>query len=522
MKKKTDRRTSTQSRPERSDRTELKQGSKPFDTSKEKYKILFNGMMQGTFYQALDGSLLDVNPAALKIFGLTRKAFLHRNSHSPSWQVIREDGSSISSHEHPSMVALKTGLPVLDTTVGVFNPRKKEYVWVIVNAVPMFNPGEATPYQVCVTLHDITTRLQAEKALHLNEEHFRVLTETAPDAIISADRQGRIVAWNQGAQEMYGYKSKDILGRNCYLIIPKNEREQHNKMFAALINAGKPITSKAPMEGHGLRKNGEVFEIEVSINLSWYENEPFFTLIARDITKRKQLEKSLYEREERLRLLYDNAPIGICIFDKKGLLLQANKFCEQCFGHSRDELLRHGLVKFLHPDDREQTREALLCMVANHDKAGKHVVIENRYFAADGSTVYMKQTVQGLFDANGNVSSAIVLTEDITLTKQLSLANAAIINKLKDVHLQLNNFASLLAEDKYVEQATSLSDYNLTSQENRIASMIYHGSTNESIAQKLCVSENIVKHHVTSLYKKIKVKNRIGLINMIRKNNITV
>lgn len=501
---------------------ELKQVAQPFDTNKEKYTLLFNEMVQGVFFQAPDGSLLDVNPAALKIFGLTRKAFLHRNSHSPSWQVIREDGSFMSSHEHPSTVALKTGLPVLDRAVGVFNPRKNDFVWVIVNAVPMFVPGETVPHQVCVTLHDITARLQAEKALHLSEEHSRVLTETAPDAIITADSQGRIVSWNQGAQKIYGFKPKEIIGRSCDLIIAENKRQHHNKMFAALIESGKSISSQAPAEGFGLRKNGELFEVEISFNLSRYENKPFFTIIARDISQRKQLEKSLYEREERFRLLLENAPIGICFFDKNGLLLQANKYCEQCFGHSRDQLLRHGLPKFLHPDDREQTRQELLSMVANNDKTEKPVVIENRYFAADGRTIYTKQTVQGLFDENGNITSAIMLTEDITVIKQLSLANAAIIKKLKDVHLQLNNFARLLAEDKHFEQATSLSDYNLTAQESRIASMIYHGSTNKSIAEKLFISENTVKHHITSLYNKMKVKNRIGLMNMIRKNNITL
>ena len=164
MKKKTDTRTNAQSRPAKCDSTEHRQGPQPFDTSKEKYKILFNGMMQGVFFQAPDGSLLDVNPKALEIFGLTRKAFLHRNSHSPSWQVIREDGSCMNSHEHPSTVAVKTGLPVLDVTVGVFNPRKKTYVWVIVNAVPLFHPGETTPYQVCVTLHDITAAVAGRKS----------------------------------------------------------------------------------------------------------------------------------------------------------------------------------------------------------------------------------------------------------------------------------------------------------------------------------------------------------------------
>jgi PAS domain S-box-containing protein len=522
MKKKTDTRTNAQSRFVSSDSTELKKGAKLFDTSKEKYKTLFNGMMQGAFFQAPDGSLLDVNPKALTIFGLTRKAFLHRNSHSPIWKVIREDGSIMTSQEHPSTVALKTGLPVLDVTVGVFNPRKKNYVWVIVNAVPLFHPGETTPYQVCVTLHDITERLQAAKALRLSEERSRVLTETAPDAIITADKQGRIVSWNQGAQKIYGFKPKEIIGSKSSRIIPRNERQKHNKIFAALIKAGKPLTSENPSDGHGLRKGGEVFEVEVSFNLTWYDNEPFFTIFVRDISKRKQLERILYEREKRLRLLVENAPISICIFDSKGSLLQANKVSEQCFGRPVDELLRHGLNKFLHPDDREQTRQAIIRMVENHGKKGKHVVIENRYFAADGRTVYTKQSIQGLFDAQGKISFALMLTEDITITKQLSLMNTMILNKLKDVHVELDQFARLLSNDKHYLQSKSLSDYSLTSQESKIASMIYHGSSNKGIAHKLCLSENTVKHHVTGLYAKMKVKNRMGLIRTIRENHIII
>jgi len=133
---------------------------------------------------------------------------------------------------------------------------------------------------------------------------------------------------------------------------------------------------------------------------------------------------------------------------------------------------------------------------------------------------YRDLSATGVFDADGDISFAIMLTEDITLTKQLSLANAMIINKLKDVHLQLNSFASLLADDKNFLPAISLSDYDLTPGETRIVSMIYHGSSNKHIAEKLCISENTVKHHVTNLYNKMKVENRIGLINMIRETTL--
>jgi PAS domain S-box-containing protein len=361
-----------------------------------------------------------------------------------------------------------------------------------------------------------------KRALRLSEDHARVLIETAPDAIITLGKQGRIVSWNHGAHNIFGFKPNEIIGRKCDLIIPEQGRQNHHQHFAALINTGKPIASEVPVEGYGLRKNGEVFDVEVAFNLSWYDNEPFFSLIVRDISKRKQLEQVIYEREERLRLLFENAPIAICIFDNKGLLMQVNKFCEQCFGHSRDELVRHGLAQFLHPDDREQTRQALLRMVKNHNKAGESFAIENRYFTSDGRTIYTKQSVQGVFDANGKISFAIILTEDITNEKQLSLANELIVNKLKDVHLELNSFTNMLADSKKVVPTKLLSDYDLTNGESRIASMIYHGSSNKQIAKKLYISVNTVKHHITNLYYKMKVKNRIGLINMIRDNNIII
>ena len=124
--------------------------------------------------------------------------------------------------------------------------------------------------------------------------------------------------------------------------------------------------------------------------------------------------------------------------------------------------MRHGLPRFLHPDDREQTKQALLRMVKNHNKAGEHFVIENRYFAADGRTIYTKQSVQGVFDANGKISFAIMLTEDITTAKQLSIMNTVMLHQLKDVHFQLNQFVSRLADDKIFLHTNSLNDYSLT------------------------------------------------------------
>lgn len=124
--------------------------------SEAKYRLLFDNLDLGVFVQLADGSLLDVNAAALAMFGLEREEFLGRNSSSSSWDVVNADGMPVSADEHPSMRALSNGQLGPDRVLGVFNPRRGEHVWMAINTIPLTRPGEALPCQVIVTLHDIT------------------------------------------------------------------------------------------------------------------------------------------------------------------------------------------------------------------------------------------------------------------------------------------------------------------------------------------------------------------------------
>jgi PAS domain S-box-containing protein len=519
MRKKTSAHANAQGRSMRSVTTEQKQGREPHSASEKKYRTLFEGMLQGAFFQAADGRLLDVNPRALKILGLTRLEFLSKTTQSPSWKLIREDGSSVPEEEHPLQGVLRTGLPETDKIFGVFNHLTKAYVWVIVNAIPQFRPGGSKPYQVYVTLHDITERKRDEEALRQSEERYRMLTETSPDAIMTVNAQGRIVSWNRGAEKTYGFTADQILGKDLLRIIPERFRPRQSRLVKMMASGSNPSVLSAPREIFGLRKDGSEFCAEATFNMFRANDEPFFTTIVRDISERKQTEKRLHESEELFRLSFENAPIGISIIDKDGAMIQANMFCSQCFGRGRDELMQQGFVVFLHPDDREK---CIKMFAADSERFRLLTLVENRYFAADGRTIYTKQHIQGIFDALGNLVSIIVLTEDITAAKQLTLMNNAVLNKLKDVHGQLNEFCGMLPENQKFLTAKTLSDYELSPMEKKIASMMFHGSPNKAIAFNLRISVNTVKHHITSIYNKFNVKNRLEFSSSIRTNRIFI
>lgn len=139
--------------------------------NEEKFRSLFENMTQGAFYQRADGVLLDINPAGLELFGLTRDQFLGKTLMDPQWKVIREDGSDIHGEQHPSMQALRTGKPIKGAILGVYNPQRERYVWLNISAVPQFISGVDRPYQVFVTMHDISARKQTEEVLKQQATH---------------------------------------------------------------------------------------------------------------------------------------------------------------------------------------------------------------------------------------------------------------------------------------------------------------------------------------------------------------
>jgi PAS domain S-box-containing protein len=134
--------------------------------SEEKYRTMFENMAEGVFYQSADGTMIDVNAAALEIFGLAREEFLGSTSYDEVWQVVDVDGKPLPPAERPSIIALKTGQFVQKDDVGIYNSQKQAFTWLRIFAKPQFRPGENEPYQVFVTLHEVTARKQAQEEIN--------------------------------------------------------------------------------------------------------------------------------------------------------------------------------------------------------------------------------------------------------------------------------------------------------------------------------------------------------------------
>jgi diguanylate cyclase (GGDEF)-like protein/PAS domain S-box-containing protein len=163
--------------------TGRKQAEAALKESEQKFRLIFETMAHGIVYQDEQGYITSANPAAEKILGLTLDQMQGRTSIDPRWRAIHEDGSDFPGETHPAMVALRTGMPVSNVIMGVYNPQTDTYRWINVSAMPRFRHGETKPYQVYATFDDITERRQTETALRASDERYQAFIAQSFEAI---------------------------------------------------------------------------------------------------------------------------------------------------------------------------------------------------------------------------------------------------------------------------------------------------------------------------------------------------
>src|SRR5213594_2393711 len=143
---------------------------------------------------------------------------------------------------------------------------------------------------------ELDARKRAEAALQKSEEGFRAVAETASDAIVSADKRGHITYFNPGAERIFGYAARDVIGSPLTLLMPKRFHEAHRQGLARFLTTGEARVIGRTVDLVGQRKEGTEFPLELSL-ASWKAGgETYFTGILRDITERKRLEQEVQQR----------------------------------------------------------------------------------------------------------------------------------------------------------------------------------------------------------------------------------
>ncbi|WP_392533644.1 response regulator [Nostoc sp. C117] len=135
-------------------------------------------------------------------------------------------------------------------------------------------------------------RQRTQEELHFSQARFARILDIADDAIISINGFQDITLFNQGAEKIFGYSAQEVIGQGLDLLLPQRFYQMHRQH---VVDFGKSPNLARRMgerrEIYGRRKDGTEFPAEASISKIDMGNEIFYTVILRDITERKQVER---------------------------------------------------------------------------------------------------------------------------------------------------------------------------------------------------------------------------------------
>ncbi len=280
---------------------------------------------------------------------------------------------------------------------------------------------------------------QTEETLRESEARYRIVTESASDAIITIDQEHTILFVNPAAEKVFGYTVDEMLGKQLFMLMPESMRGAH----AAGMKRYKETNIKGiPWQGielPALHKDGREIPIEVTFGEINREGKRLFTAVIRDITERKKVAEILQNSESRYRALFDSNPNPVLVFDLETLrILAANKMASNHYGYSQEEFLEMS-IKDIRPPEAITDMITAVAVTAKSDDKFTHIT---KHKKKDG-TIFDVEIAAHPFTFEGR-SARLVLISDITERKRAE-NESKIISEIIQGVTTTSNLEELLA-----------------------------------------------------------------------------
>ena len=245
--------------------------------------------------------------------------------------------------------------------------------------------------------------------LAVSEARYRLLADGSPDVIIRYDTSGQVEYLSPAARK-YGWDADALNGANVASSVDPSENERNQKFLEDLA-AGRPVPHGEENIWRASTPAGETVYFEGRSSPITGEDGAALGVVAvlRDVTERRVAAEALQQSEQKLRGLFELAPVGIALTDMNGRYVEFNEAFREICGYTEEELKALDYWKLTPPEYDEDEAAQLASM----EKTGRYGPYEKEYVRKDGSRIPLR--LNGLLiEGPGGEKFIWSIVEDIT------------------------------------------------------------------------------------------------------------
>jgi PAS domain S-box-containing protein len=525
------------------DVTKRRHAEKALKESEENFRLLVENAREAILV-IQDSEVKFVNAVAPKVLGLRP-----RQIQGDIADLVHPDDRQMVKERYYKRLR---GFKVPERYVFRTLDQKGKTRWLSVKAMITQWQGRTA---TMAFLQNITQSKLAQEALILSEEKLAQTLQAGPVwVILTTLKEGRLLEANDSLLNALGYGRNEVMGKNLWELgiwDPNHRAQAIEQIFAKGIVMNE--------EGTFYTRWGEAKEVICSSVKLEADEEDCMLSVAVDITKRKRAEKALKESEERFRLAFENANIGMALVGLDGRFLLVNGQLCQMLGYDQTELQSLSFFQITHPQDKSLGQDLFKNMLKGRSQYAR---LEKRYLHKQGGIVWVQVAASLVRDSDHNPLYVVAHLQNITerkkaemklrmreqelsqKAKELEDTNTALevllhkrdkdivnikgkvstnvtklikpyVEKLKFevqashhknlleiVERNLNEIVSPLA------QALSSKYQGFTTNEIRVADLVMEGKTSKEIAEILNVSTKTVEYYRDNIRHKLGIKNK--------------
>ena len=383
------------------DITELKQSQEVLRESEERFRGLFEQGPMGVALLGTDHRITKANPAFCRMLGYSEAELANM---TPLDMTYPDDRKSCM----PLLERLDKGEIPVCTMEKRYVKKNGEVMWVSLTA-SVIRDHLGRPVHGLGMIEDISERrLAAEK---LAEQ--AALLNLAHDAIIVRDLEGRIISWNRGARDTYGWSAEEAIGRVTHELLQSRFPVPLHEIEAAVLAQGR---WDGELE-HTTRDGRTITEASRwSLRRDEHGGPASLLEINRDISFKKRAQEELHTLSERLRMATSTASIGVWDWDLRSNMTVWDDAMFKIFGIRKIVPMAYeNFVQVVHPADLPEVEASLARAITGKTQDS----VEFRIIRPDSSVRHVSSAEGAVLDEAGNVVRVVGTAVDITERKEM-------------------------------------------------------------------------------------------------------